>query len=172
MRLARLSLVLSLVTALLTPAAVVAQVAAHVALPTDLQGELDGVPYGIRVPDRGSDPPGIKWVTAKKVDGVDGADIYAAYCQACHGPRGRGDGPAAKRLLVPVPDLGTLAERDGAFQPVHVKLHITDRHQHVQMPDWDEILYHNCRQERGHVTLALLNLVRHIEKLQVAHASR
>lgn len=119
-----------------------------------------------------SDPPGIKWIPAKKVHGFDGAEIYATYCQACHGPRGRGNGPAARRLSVPVPDLCTFAERDGAFNPVHVKLHITDRHQHVQMPDWDEILYHNYGQQRGYVDLASLNLVRHLEKLQLTHASR
>ena len=119
-----------------------------------------------------SDPPGIKWVAAKKVAGFDGADIYAAYCQACHGPRGRGNGPAAKHLSVPVPDLCTFAERDGDFNPVHVRFHITDRHQHVLMPDWDEILLYNYGQRRGYVDLAAFNLVRHLEKLQVVHASR
>jgi mono/diheme cytochrome c family protein len=34
-----------------------------------------------------------------------GADLYAQRCADCHGPRGRGDGPAAKDLQPPPPDL-------------------------------------------------------------------
>jgi mono/diheme cytochrome c family protein len=34
-----------------------------------------------------------------------GRAIYAKQCQSCHGPRGRGDGPAAGRLNVDVPNL-------------------------------------------------------------------
>jgi putative copper export protein/mono/diheme cytochrome c family protein len=34
-----------------------------------------------------------------------GADLYAQHCAGCHGPRGRGDGPAAKDLQPPPPDL-------------------------------------------------------------------
>jgi mono/diheme cytochrome c family protein len=37
--------------------------------------------------------------------------VYARYCVACHGPEGRGNGPLAKDLSVPVPDLTTLATR-------------------------------------------------------------
>jgi putative copper resistance protein D len=34
-----------------------------------------------------------------------GADLYAQRCAGCHGPSGRGDGPAAKDLQPPPPDL-------------------------------------------------------------------
>jgi mono/diheme cytochrome c family protein len=34
-----------------------------------------------------------------------GAAIYARQCQSCHGPRGRGDGPAARKANMDVPDL-------------------------------------------------------------------
>jgi mono/diheme cytochrome c family protein len=34
-----------------------------------------------------------------------GRTLYAKQCQSCHGPRGRGDGQAAGRLNVSVPDL-------------------------------------------------------------------
>lgn len=34
-----------------------------------------------------------------------GRAIYAAKCQACHGPNGAGDGPAAKALPKPPADL-------------------------------------------------------------------
>jgi mono/diheme cytochrome c family protein len=34
-----------------------------------------------------------------------GRAVYAKNCQSCHGPRGRGDGPAVGRLNVDMPDL-------------------------------------------------------------------
>jgi mono/diheme cytochrome c family protein len=34
-----------------------------------------------------------------------GAEVYARQCATCHGPHGRGDGPAAKDLRPPPPDL-------------------------------------------------------------------
>ena len=34
-----------------------------------------------------------------------GRPLYAKNCQSCHGPRGKGDGPAVGRLNVEVPDL-------------------------------------------------------------------
>jgi mono/diheme cytochrome c family protein len=34
-----------------------------------------------------------------------GRALYAKNCQSCHGPHGRGDGPAVGRLNVDVPDL-------------------------------------------------------------------
>src|SRR3982750_4751288 len=43
-----------------------------------------------------------------------GRAIYAKNCQSCHGPRGKGDGPAVGRLNVEVPDL---ADPDVQSQP-------------------------------------------------------
>jgi len=34
-----------------------------------------------------------------------GAQVFAAYCAVCHGPAGKGDGPAAAALVPPPPDL-------------------------------------------------------------------
>lgn len=41
---------------------------------------------------------------------VQGAAVYAANCAACHGDRGRGDGPAAANLHPPPADLASLAD--------------------------------------------------------------
>lgn len=46
-----------------------------------------------------------------------GAALYATYCAACHGPSGRGGGPVADLLAVPVPDLTTIAARHGGAFP-------------------------------------------------------
>jgi mono/diheme cytochrome c family protein len=47
---------------------------------------------------------------------VHGAQVFAANCVTCHGAEGRGDGPAAKSLLLPPADLTAahfLAHSDG-----------------------------------------------------------
>ena len=47
----------------------------------------------------------------------DGAVLYADYCAACHGPTGKGDGPAALALTARPADLTQLAARSGGRFP-------------------------------------------------------
>src|SRR5581483_10542527 len=46
-----------------------------------------------------------------------GADLYFAYCSACHGRDGKGGGPVAKALKTPPPDLTLLARNNGGKFP-------------------------------------------------------
>lgn len=46
-----------------------------------------------------------------------GQVTYGRYCISCHGPRAKGDGPLASDLRVAVPDLTTLAQRNGGKYP-------------------------------------------------------
>ncbi len=46
-----------------------------------------------------------------------GAVVYVRYCVSCHGKDARGDGPLAADLRVPVPDMTTLAARNGGRFP-------------------------------------------------------
>ena len=48
---------------------------------------------------------------------AEGRKTYVRYCVSCHGPQGKGDGPLAKELRVPVPDLTALAARSGGTFP-------------------------------------------------------
>lgn len=48
---------------------------------------------------------------------ADGAAFYEANCTSCHGPEGRGDGPAAAGLKPKPADLTTLAARNGGTFP-------------------------------------------------------
>lgn len=54
-----------------------------------------------------------------------GAEDYAAYCSACHGETGKGDGPAAADQSVRPADLTTLsAKNKGAFPTTRVMAQI------------------------------------------------
>lgn len=46
-------------------------------------------------------------------EGGPGRILYVTYCQGCHGPAGRGDGPGAWALREPPPDLTELWKRYG-----------------------------------------------------------
>lgn len=46
-----------------------------------------------------------------------GSITFERYCVSCHGPKAQGDGPLAKDLRVKVPDLTTLAKRNGGTYP-------------------------------------------------------
>ena len=47
----------------------------------------------------------------------DGRGSYNDLCAPCHGPGGKGDGPAADRMAVAPADLTTIAARNGGVFP-------------------------------------------------------
>jgi mono/diheme cytochrome c family protein len=46
-----------------------------------------------------------------------GAQLFRAYCEGCHGPDARGNGPMSGQLRNAVPDLTTFAARNGGVFP-------------------------------------------------------
>lgn len=46
-----------------------------------------------------------------------GAADYAQFCASCHGPAGKGDGPAARGLRPPAADLTLLSQGNGGSFP-------------------------------------------------------
>jgi|FEC22Drversion2_1045045.scaffolds.fasta_scaffold00585_17 mono/diheme cytochrome c family protein len=48
---------------------------------------------------------------------MEGAELFATYCTACHGTEGRGDGRMAPILTVLPPDLTGLSARNGGVFP-------------------------------------------------------
>lgn len=61
----------------------------------------------------------------KRAHKTTGAEDYTAYCAACHGPAGKGDGAAAAGLDKKPADLTTLAARNhGAFPTTKVMAQI------------------------------------------------
>lgn len=63
------------------------------------------------------DQPGKPALHMRQISSVDGKALYLEYCAQCHGREGKGDGPRAKDLAKPVPDLTRIAARhDGKFE--------------------------------------------------------
>lgn len=60
---------------------------------------------------------------------IDGPTAYANNCAACHGPTGRGDGPAARALAVAPPDLTQIAARNGGIFPRDAVMSMIDGYQ-------------------------------------------
>src|SRR5579884_194967 len=51
------------------------------------------------------------------IHSLDGAELFQHHCAACHGARGRGDGPVATTLKHVVPDLTLLAAHNSGIFP-------------------------------------------------------
>jgi mono/diheme cytochrome c family protein len=102
---------------------------------------------------------------------LTGRDSFDQYCASCHGPRGRGDGPAAPTLKTRPADLTTLALRNGGAYPADRVRNIvmgytgvTAAHGSSDMPVWGPIF----RVFEGDVRARLRvdNLVIFLETLQ------
>jgi mono/diheme cytochrome c family protein len=66
---------------------------------------------------------------------------YMNSCASCHGASGKGDGPLAELMTVEVPDLTTIAERNGGRFPMDEVIEIIDGRTGVRghgypMPVW------------------------------------
>jgi cytochrome c len=100
---------------------------------------------------------------------IDGAALYARFCSACHGIRGDGDGPVAGAMLVTMPNLRSLAERnDGAFPADAIASYIDGRrfpqaHGERQMPVWGEI-FESVDEESSRMRIDAL--VEHLRGIQ------
>jgi mono/diheme cytochrome c family protein len=81
-----------------------------------------------------------------KPDSSSGEYLYRTYCASCHGPDGRGDGPAAATFSRPLSDLTTLASRAGGDFPRAEVTRIVDGQQKTtghtpgDMPKWGRVL--------------------------------
>ena len=79
-------------------------------------------------------------VAADKAD--FGKREYDAKCAVCHGPAGKGDGPYAGVLKMPVPDITTISKRNGGVFPLARVQEIIDGRQALKahgprdMPIW------------------------------------
>jgi mono/diheme cytochrome c family protein len=117
--------------------------------------------------------PKVVMEPARPIMSVEGKDLYAAYCASCHGKTGKGDGPAAPALKDPLPDLTTLAKRNGGtYNWAAVEQMISGRgrpvtaHGSVEMPVWGHIFF-SMGKDTSLETMRVKNLTRHLESIQV-----
>ena len=74
-----------------------------------------------------------------------GARLYFNHCAACHGDDAEGSGPVAASMRVTVPNLRTLAQRNGGEFPIDtVRAYVDGRdtlaaHGDRQMPIWGDV---------------------------------
>lgn len=84
-----------------------------------------------------------------------GKAYYDQYCQVCHGPGGRGDGPFANALDVAPPDLTRIAQRrEGVFSSLEIADYIEGTravrgHSSAEMPIWGVRLREISNQAMG-----------------------
>ena len=99
-----------------------------------------------------------------------GRRLYVQYCVSCHGPSGKGDGPAASRFQEPPPDLTTISERYRGF-PTHKIMGWIDGekagtpHGKREMPVWGRQFRRTERGEAGALG-EVYALTKYIESIQ------
>ena len=105
-----------------------------------------------------------------------GETMYASYCSACHGDKGKGDGPAAAATTTPPRDLTTLSKsNNGQFPRAHVFFSILNGksrqrgEQGYDMPSWKGPFYSLCVGQRGcdaEVQMRVVRLTDYLQSLQ------
>jgi mono/diheme cytochrome c family protein len=122
--------------------------------------------------DQAEQKPTIKREPVQRIESVEGKDLYRDYCAVCHGPEGKGNGPAAVALKTPPPDLTTIAKRHGKFSAREVQDQITgtermaSAHGTREMPMWGPV-FRGAHSNPDVATLAVANLVKFVESIQV-----
>ena len=116
--------------------------------------------------------PEIKHVPVTYTSPSSGKEMYTAYCASCHGTDGKGDGPAAPALKMPVTNLTTLAAKNGGtFPAAHIAAVIqggamTPAHGSKDMPVWGPIFMTIGGHSAAQVQLRVRNLTTYLESLQ------
>ena len=102
-----------------------------------------------------------------------GDALFATHCATCHGADGEGGGPVAGVMNIPMPNLRTLAKRNGGVFPADaVAAYIDGREQAAShgdrlMPVWGDFLQMpGDKDNQEPVRARIAALVTFIERLQ------
>jgi mono/diheme cytochrome c family protein len=117
--------------------------------------------------------PAIQKTPAGRTSASSGKEMYRAYCAACHGTDGKGDGPASAALKSLPSDLTDLAKRNAGkfpelrvFGAINGDLRVT-AHGSKDMPTWGAIFGQMDGPDVGRAKLRIRNLTKYIESIQV-----
>jgi mono/diheme cytochrome c family protein len=119
----------------------------------------------------GQSRPTIKKVVLTETSATSGQEMFAAYCAACHGIRGKGDGPAAVALKKQPPDLTRLAATNGGKYPDYRVTETLEAkeifaHGSQEMPVWGALFKSISHGDRDLVRMRLVNLTSYIKTIQ------
>jgi len=105
------------------------------------------------------------------IHSLNGPDLYRSYCASCHGTEGKGDGPVAPALNSKMPDLTTIAQRNGGVFPASRVNKIISGDQIIfahgtrEMPVWGPI-FHQVQEDRDYGEVRLQNLTNYLKSIQ------
>ena len=111
-------------------------------------------------------------IPVRHTSASSGEQMFEAYCAACHGKDGKGDGPVAAALKAPPTDLTVLArQNNGKFPSIQVAKAITGEagisaHGSKEMPVWGPVFMSMSHQHESQVHLRVANLTEYIKSLQ------
>jgi mono/diheme cytochrome c family protein len=114
----------------------------------------------------------IKKAPVQQSDPTSGKVMFTSYCAACHGPAGKGDGPAASELKAAPADLTQLAKNNnGKFPADHVRSILdfgakAPAHGSNDMPVWGTLFRALDQNDQVKVQLRIQNLIEYIKTLQ------
>ena len=114
----------------------------------------------------------IKKTPVQQSDPSSGKAMFTSYCAACHGPEGKGNGPAASELKTTPADLSQLAKKnDGKFPADHVRSILefgakAPAHGSTDMPVWGTLFRALDQSDQTKVSLRIQNLVDYVKTLQ------
>ena len=106
------------------------------------------------------------------IESVEGSALFEAYCAACHGKDGRGDGPATSSLKATIPDLTGISRRNGGKFPRELVQKIVSgeepgisAHGSSEMPTWGPV-FKQIAWDQDLDRLCIHNLTKYLESLQ------
>jgi mono/diheme cytochrome c family protein len=114
----------------------------------------------------------IETAPAQPTSAASGEEMYKSYCAACHGPQGKGNGPAASEFKTPPPDLTMLAKRNnGKFPDARVRTILQNgaeapAHGSADMPVWGPVFSAVSQNKPQIVSLRISNLASYLESIQ------
>jgi mono/diheme cytochrome c family protein len=116
--------------------------------------------------------PVVQKTPVGRTSASSGKEMYRAYCAACHGTDGKGDGPASEALKSRPLDLTSLVKWNGGkfpelrvFGAINGDLHIT-AHGSKDMPTWGVVFGQMDGTDVARVKLRIRNLTKYIESFQ------
>jgi len=108
---------------------------------------------------------------AQQTDPTSGVEMYLSHCAVCHGPDGKGNGPAAPALKQSPSDLTQLSKKNGGkfpdmrFATVVQGDSVVPAHGSRDMPMWGDI-FRSLERNDAIVKLRVHNLAEYVASLQ------